>query len=108
MASIQVASKSDIPAGTMKAFPVGGSDVLVANCDGAFYAVSNTCTHMGGRLSQGRLDGIAIECPLHGARFDVRTGANMAPPKVGSLNLVVADLKTYEVSVEGEAVSIQI
>jgi 3-phenylpropionate/trans-cinnamate dioxygenase ferredoxin subunit len=108
MASFQVATKNELPFGTMKAFSVNGSDVLVANCDGALYAVSNTCTHMGGHLARGRLDGFVIECPLHGARFDVRTGANVAPPKVGSLKLTVADLRTYAVAVEGEAVKVDV
>jgi 3-phenylpropionate/trans-cinnamate dioxygenase ferredoxin subunit len=108
MASVQVTNKNELPAGTMKAFQVGGSDVLMANCDGAFYAVSNTCTHMGGRLSMGRLDGFVVECPLHGARFDVRTGANVAPPDIGSRKMTIADLKTYAVTVEGDAVKVDV
>jgi nitrite reductase/ring-hydroxylating ferredoxin subunit len=107
MASVQVATKSEIPPGSMKAFPVGGAQVLVANCDGGFYAVSNTCTHMGGHLSEGRLDGFVVACPRHGARFDVRTGANVGPPKIGPLKMKAADVKSYKVTVEGEAIKLE-
>jgi 3-phenylpropionate/trans-cinnamate dioxygenase ferredoxin subunit len=108
MPAVQVATKGQIPPGTMKAFPVEGAEVLVANCDGMFYAVSNTCTHMGGPLSKGKLNGFVVECPLHGANFDVRTGANTAPPKVGSLKLTVAGLKSYPVTIEGEAIAVSV
>jgi 3-phenylpropionate/trans-cinnamate dioxygenase ferredoxin subunit len=108
MPAVQVAAKSDIPPGTMKAFAVDGADVLVANCDDALYAVSNVCTHMGGNLSKGRLNGFLVECPLHGASFDLRTGANTAPPKVGSLGTKLADLKAYPVILEGKAIKVSV
>jgi nitrite reductase/ring-hydroxylating ferredoxin subunit len=106
MASVQIVTSNDIPAGTMKAFVVDGSEVLVANCDGVFYAVSNICTHMGGHLAEGKLDGYVVRCPRHGACFDVRTGANVTPPKIGPLKMSAADLATFVVTHDGEAVSI--
>jgi nitrite reductase/ring-hydroxylating ferredoxin subunit len=106
MASVQIATTSDLLAGTMKAFVVQGSEVLVANCDGAFYAVSNICTHMGGHLAEGKLDGYVVRCPRHGACFDVRTGANVTPPKIGLLKMTVAALKPFTVTVEGQAVKV--
>ena len=106
MASVQVATIDEIPSGAMKAFPLDGTEVLVANCGGVFYAVSNICTHMGGHLTEGKLDGFVVRCPRHGACFDVRTGDNVTSPKIGPLKMKAADLQTYTVSVEGEAVSV--
>jgi nitrite reductase/ring-hydroxylating ferredoxin subunit len=108
MASVQVATKSDVPAGTMKSFAVEGAEVLLANCDGELYAVSNICTHMGGHLADGQLDGFVVKCPRHGACFDLRTGANVAPAKIGPIRMSPGSLRTYVVTVEDEAVRVQI
>ena len=51
-----------------------GERIALANVDGEYYAIDDVCTHDGGALDQGELDGPEIECPRHGARFDVRTG----------------------------------
>jgi 3-phenylpropionate/trans-cinnamate dioxygenase ferredoxin subunit len=108
MALAQVTEKNDIPAGTMKAFTVNGVEILVANCDGTFYAVSAICTHLGGHLANGRLDGFVVKCPRHGACFDVRTGANVAPAKIGPIKMSPTGLKTYAATLEGEAVKVDI
>jgi nitrite reductase/ring-hydroxylating ferredoxin subunit len=108
MPAVLVATKAAVPPGTMKAFAADGAEVLVANCDGAFYAVSNSCTHRGGHLSNGKLDGFVVECPLHGARFDVRTGVNVAPPDLGSPEIALPDLKAYPVAVEGDDLKVTI
>jgi 3-phenylpropionate/trans-cinnamate dioxygenase ferredoxin subunit len=108
MALTQVASKNEILPGAMKAFTVNGVEVLVANCDGAFYALSAICTHFGGHLADGHLDGFVVKCPRHGAGFDVRTGANVAPAKLGPIKMSPADLKTYAVALEGESVRIDV
>jgi len=54
--------------------------IAVFNIDGMLYAIEDVCTHDGGDLAGGELHGHAIECPRHGARFDVRTGAVLSPP----------------------------
>jgi 3-phenylpropionate/trans-cinnamate dioxygenase ferredoxin component len=54
--------------------------IAVFNIDGMLYAIEDVCTHDGGDLAGGELHGYAIECPRHGARFDVRTGAVLSPP----------------------------
>jgi 3-phenylpropionate/trans-cinnamate dioxygenase ferredoxin subunit len=108
MAFTQVANKSELAPGTMKAFAVEGADVLVANCDGALYAVSAICTHFGGHLVDGQLDGFVVRCPRHGAGFDLRSGANVTPAKIGPIKMSPASLKTYAVTIEGEAVKIDI
>lgn len=76
----KAAAASEIPNGTMKQVSVGGVDVMLANVNGTFYALSNKCTHAGGPLAKGKLDGFVVQCPLHGSKFDVRTGAVVGPP----------------------------
>lgn len=58
----------------------GDVAIAVFNIDGELYAVEDVCTHDGGDLATGELHGYEIECPRHGARFDVRTGAVLCPP----------------------------
>ena len=59
---------------------VDGTMVLVFNLEGEYYAVEDVCTHDGAEIASGCLVEDAIECPRHGARFDLRTGAVLAPP----------------------------
>jgi 3-phenylpropionate/trans-cinnamate dioxygenase ferredoxin subunit len=102
MAKERVATKSDIAAGTVQVFEVGGRSVCVANVDGEhFYAIDNLCTHDNGPLGEGKLAGETVECPRHGARFDLKTGAVRALP-------AVKPVRTYPVTVEGEDVSVEV
>ena len=71
---IRVASTSDIPESRMKKVTVGSQQVLVVNLKGRYYAIGNVCTHFGGSLDRGILDGNEVECPLHHSHFDVTTG----------------------------------
>jgi 3-phenylpropionate/trans-cinnamate dioxygenase ferredoxin subunit len=80
----------------------GGDAILVANLDGSFYAISDTCTHQGGTLSQGTIDDGIVTCPRHGSRFDVRTGKNMRGPKILLVRGKTDDVKSYPVKVEGD------
>ncbi|MCC6735290.1 MAG: Rieske 2Fe-2S domain-containing protein [Bauldia sp.] len=66
---------ADLPPGTMKTIDLGGTEVVVANVDGACFAFGGICPHEGGSLGDGELRGAVVTCPWHGARFDVRTGA---------------------------------
>jgi 3-phenylpropionate/trans-cinnamate dioxygenase ferredoxin subunit len=74
---------------------VNGEDILIAVVDREVFAVSDTCTHEEVSLSDGDLDGCQIECFLHGAAFDLRTGNPSSPPAVKSL-------LTFEVALEGD------
>jgi 3-phenylpropionate/trans-cinnamate dioxygenase ferredoxin component len=67
------------------ALTVEGQRVLVCNVGGALYAIADACTHDRGPLGDGRLRGATVECPRHGARFDVRDGSVLAPPAVQPL-----------------------
>ncbi|SRR5712691_7020708 len=71
---VRVASASDIPDGKMKKVVVGGLQVLVVNVKGKYYAIGNVCTHMGGPLDRGILEGNEVQCPWHGSHFDVTSG----------------------------------
>ena len=87
-----VSPASEVGPGTMKWGVIGYERLIVANVDGAFYALRDACGHRGAPLSRGTLEGHAIECPLHYARFDVRTGKLLTGP-------YSADVPTYEVRV---------
>lgn len=75
----RLASAADIKPGRSKPFTVDGNEILVCNVGGAFYAIDDLCTHDGGPLDQGMLEGYCAICPRHGATFDVRTGAATMP-----------------------------
>jgi 3-phenylpropionate/trans-cinnamate dioxygenase ferredoxin subunit len=96
---IKVAETSDIPAGRVKVVLVGDKRVALCNVDGQFFAIDDLCTHDGGSLDQGELDGHVIECPRHGARFDVRTGKVLALPAVKALNTYAVELAGNEIRV---------
>ena len=81
----------------MKRVEVDGIAVLLCNVDGTMYAVEDVCTHDGGPLDQGEIQGSRIMCPRHGAMFDVTTGAVLTPPAVDPL-------PTYHVRVQGDDV----
>lgn len=79
---VYVAGRYELAPGEFRVVFDGDTAIAVFNIDGAFHAVEDVCTHDGGELAGGCLDGFAVECPRHGARFDLRTGAVLAPPAV--------------------------
>jgi len=78
----KVASTDEIPSGRMKLVDVGGVPVAVANAGGTFYAFSNECTHDGGPLSEGELDGECVTCPWHFSRYRMTNGQVVRGPSV--------------------------
>lgn len=78
----KVGSKADVPVGQVKVYTVAGKRIAVCNVEGKFFAVADLCTHDGGPLGEGELVENTIECPRHGARFDVATGAVVCMPAV--------------------------
>jgi 3-phenylpropionate/trans-cinnamate dioxygenase ferredoxin subunit len=99
-----VARSTDIAPGRVAVFTLGETSVAVCNVDGQFYAIDDVCTHDGGALDQGELEGNEIECPRHGARFDVRTGAVTQMPAFEAVEThpVRVTNGTIEVGVEPE------
>jgi nitrite reductase/ring-hydroxylating ferredoxin subunit len=84
---IDITSVRDIPDGKMKHFEANGREIMIANTDGNYYAVSDRCGHSNASLSMGSLNGKVVTCPLHGAQFDVTTGK-----KVSDFNLALPSL----------------
>ena len=95
-----VASVSELAAGTMKWVAVDRERVLLANVDGSFYALRDACGHRQAVLSRGTLKGHVVECPLHFAEFDVRTGKLVSGP-------ISEDVPTYEVLVDADVVYVK-
>jgi nitrite reductase (NADH) small subunit len=83
MAFLRAARKDEIPPGTVREFQVDGKTLAIANVDGKFYAISNTCLHRGGPLGQGELKDKIVTCPWHGWQYDVTTGKAAFNPSVG-------------------------
>jgi len=77
---VRTALVVDVPTGEVRVVEIERMRLALCNVGGTIYAVDDTCTHDDGPLGEGRLDGHAIECPRHGARFDVRSGAVMRMP----------------------------
>jgi nitrite reductase/ring-hydroxylating ferredoxin subunit len=76
---------ADIPEGKMQARTIGGREVVVCHTREGFFALDNVCTHAFARLSEGRLRGTRLICPLHGAGFDVRDGRALGAPATRGL-----------------------
>jgi nitrite reductase/ring-hydroxylating ferredoxin subunit len=94
---VAVAKIGDLAPGEMKFVAVDGERRVLANVDGSFFMLKDACGHKNAPLSRGKLDGYALECPLHFARFDVRTGRLLDGP-------VSTDVPAYEVWVDADTV----
>jgi 3-phenylpropionate/trans-cinnamate dioxygenase ferredoxin subunit len=98
---VPVAKTSDIPTGQFKQVVIEGKPLLVCHTADGFFAIEDTCTHDDGPLADGWLDGDAIECPRHGARFDVKTGKVLCLP-------AAVPIKSYPVKVDGDAIQVNV
>lgn len=81
----RVAAETDIAEGRMQAFDIEGRDVVVCHSKEGWFALDNICSHAYARMSEGRLRGCRLICPLHGASFDVRDGAVLGAPATAPL-----------------------
>lgn len=95
-----LAKLSDIAIGTTRRVQAGAEAILLCNVGGTLYAIEDACTHDGGELDQGELDGCRIMCPRHGAYFDVTTGAALTLP-------AIVPVETFPVRVEGDDVYVE-
>lgn len=98
---IEVAKKNEIKPGEGKLIEAEGHEIALFNCEGSYYAIDNQCTHVGGPLCEGDLEGDKVICPWHGAEFDVKTGNVLGPPAEESV-------KSYRVQVDGDSIKIEI
>jgi 3-phenylpropionate/trans-cinnamate dioxygenase ferredoxin subunit len=92
---VRVARAEEVESGTAKRVEVDGEEIAIVNLRGEFYAISDVCSHEYASLSEGWVDeeDETIECPLHGSRFNVKTGEVLSLP-------AVYPIKTYELKVE--------
>ena len=96
---VKLAEIDDVAPGQVKVYEAQGRRIALCNVEGTFYAIDDVCTHDGGSLDQGELEGYQIECPRHGARFDVRSGRALALP-------AVVPVRSYPVRVEDGVVKV--
>jgi naphthalene 1,2-dioxygenase system ferredoxin subunit len=98
---VRAAARSDLAEGEVLGVELQGRSIALYDVEGSVFATDNICTHAYARLSDGWLDGELIECPLHAARFDVRTGKVLDPP-------ATEDLKTYPVRVIDDEIQVKL
>jgi nitrite reductase/ring-hydroxylating ferredoxin subunit len=77
---VKVAKTDEVAPGQGKLVEVNGKKIALFNVEGSFYAIDDACSHLGGPLAEGFLDGNEVTCPWHGARFDITTGEVLRPP----------------------------
>lgn len=97
---VKVAETKDIQPSQMIAVDVNGEKVCLSKVNGKYYAIGNICTHMGGPLAEGKLEGYIVQCPWHGSRFDIRSGEVVRPP-------ATRPEPTYEVKIENNNILIK-
>lgn len=92
---VKVGRAGDVPVGRPEVFELEDRHIAVYRLDGAFYAIEDICTHDGGPLAEGEVEGHEVICPRHGARFDIKTGAALCMP-------AITPVESYPVRVEGD------
>ena len=108
MKYVKAAQAIELGPGNKKKVSLEGKEILLTNINNSYYAVDNTCTHMGGSLYEGDLDGSHIVCPKHGSIFDVMTGEVITRCKLFFINVKVHNLQSYPVKIEGNDIMIGI
>jgi len=98
---IDVCRQDELPAGKRRVIGTDIGDIAVFNLDGTLYAIEDVCTHDGGELASGCLEGDEIICPRHGARFCIRNGKALTPP-------AYEDIECFPVSVEHGMIRVDI
>lgn len=94
---VKVAKAAEIPLGAARVFTAFDTELAICNVDGEFYCIADLCTHDGGPLGEGELVDNQIECPRHGARFDVITGKALCLP-------AILPVPTYKVELRGDEI----
>ena len=101
MEFVSVAKVGDIPKRGMKGFAINGKKILVAEVGGKFYAIASLCTHLGGPLEKGKLDGKVVKCPWHGSLFDITSGKAVGGP-------AKKDCEKYDIKIENGEVFVKL
>ncbi len=98
---VKVALKSDVSKDTIKAVEIAGKHIAICQSGENYYAISDICSHAKVALHNGQIVGEEIECPKHGARFDLKTGKAMCLP-------AVQPIATYPLEVRGDEIWIAV
>ena len=98
---VKVARTNEIAPGQCRLVTVEGTDIALFNVDGEFFALGNACTHEEGPLAEGEISGHEVICPLHGAKFDIRTGEVLGPPAYEAVT-------RYDVRVTGTDIEVAV
>ena len=93
----KIANTSEVPEGQARVFEVAGHRLAVCKVDGEVFAIDDVCTHDGGPLGEGELNDHQIECPRHGARFDIRTGQARCLPAVVGVKSYPTEVRNDEI-----------
>jgi 3-phenylpropionate/trans-cinnamate dioxygenase ferredoxin subunit len=96
---VKVASLGELPPGAKKLLDLDGRAIALFNVEGQVYAIDDVCTHDGGPLAEGELEGAEIRCPRHGARFDVRTGKALCFPAFEPVETLAVEVRGDEIFV---------
>lgn len=105
---VRVAGKSEIAISKMKKVTLDDKEILIANVNGTYYAIGNECTHFGGDLSQGVLEGKIITCPNHKTKFDVTTGKVVSPPTEALSRPDIEDEPQCSIKVEKQDIMVKL
>jgi 3-phenylpropionate/trans-cinnamate dioxygenase ferredoxin subunit len=93
----KAANLGDVPEGQARVFEIAGRRLAVCKVDDELFAIDDICTHDGGPLGEGELDDHQIECPRHGARFDIRTGKALCLPAVVGVKSYPIEVRNNEI-----------
>ena len=96
---VTVARADELAPGEWRVADVGGAQIAVFNLDGQYYAIEDVCTHDGGQLTGGSVEGDQIVCPRHGARFCIRTGEALCAPAYAPTTIFPVRIENGEVQV---------
>lgn len=97
----KVASAGELAPGSAKQVEVNGKTIALFNLDGNYFAIDNECTHRGGPLAEGYVEGGSVTCPWHGAQFNIKTGMVEAPP-------AAKGVAKYNVRVQGADIEVEV
>ena len=98
---VKVATTGELAPGQAKKVEANGKTIAVFNVGGSYHAMDDTCTHRGGPLSEGHVEGDVVTCPWHGAKFRIASGEVLGPP-------ARAGVSSYPVRVNGSDIEVEV
>lgn len=100
-AFVKVARTDDLAPGQAKRLDIAGRSLALFNLEGRYHTIDDACNHRGGPLSEGQVEGDAVVCPWHGAKFSITTGELLGPPGRGAI-------RSYPTRVNGQDIEIEL